>query len=129
MTTIINELEELRQQVESLLAANAELHGDYLAAEKEIDELRRLVEAIPEGCTPADARVLREANHALAAENDELRARVAVLNSICCRFSNIAYNLHQLGRLPNEEEMQMLKDLQAEYDSLQRANQIEGGES
>ncbi|MBU9468337.1 hypothetical protein LGM75_23980 [Burkholderia multivorans] len=29
--------------------------------------------AAPEGCTPADARMLREANHALAAENDALR--------------------------------------------------------
>lgn len=28
---------------------------------------------IPEGCTPADAQMLREANHALAAENDSLR--------------------------------------------------------
>lgn len=31
------------------------------------------VVAIPEGCTPADAKMLREANHALAAENDDLR--------------------------------------------------------
>lgn len=28
---------------------------------------------VPEGCTPADAKVLREGNHALAAENQELR--------------------------------------------------------
>ncbi|CAJ2836655.1 hypothetical protein [Burkholderia pseudomallei] len=35
--------------------------------------LDALAEVIPEGCTPADARMLREANHALAAENDALR--------------------------------------------------------
>lgn len=39
--------------------------------------LRDLLDAsakvIPEGCTPSDARMLREANHALAAENDALR--------------------------------------------------------
>lgn len=29
--------------------------------------------AVPEGCTPADARMLRSANHGLAAENDRLR--------------------------------------------------------
>lgn len=32
-----------------------------------------LADETPEGCTPADARMLREANHALAAENDALR--------------------------------------------------------
>lgn len=31
---------------------------------------------VPEGCTPADAKMLREANHALAAENDGLRAEL-----------------------------------------------------
>lgn len=34
---------------------------------------RQAQEQVPEGCTPADARVLREANHALAAENHALR--------------------------------------------------------
>jgi|WetSurMetagenome_2_1015567.scaffolds.fasta_scaffold71756_1 hypothetical protein len=34
---------------------------------------------IDEGCTPADARVLREANHALAAENDRLRHAILTL--------------------------------------------------
>lgn len=32
-------------------------------------------QAEPEGCTPADAAMLRRANHALAAENDALRAQ------------------------------------------------------
>ncbi len=32
-----------------------------------------VAQPIPEGCTPADARVLREANHALAIENHKLR--------------------------------------------------------
>lgn len=37
------------------------------------EEVRRLQSSIPEGCTPADARVLREANHALAVEVHQLR--------------------------------------------------------
>lgn len=43
--TSIEELAELKQQVQSLLDANAELHGDYLAAVKERDELRVAVGA------------------------------------------------------------------------------------
>jgi hypothetical protein len=35
------------------------------------------VEDVPEGCTPADAQVLRAANHALANENDKLRHALA----------------------------------------------------
>lgn len=35
------------------------------------------VEIIPEGCTPTDARVLREANHALAQQVEDLRRDVA----------------------------------------------------
>lgn len=34
---------------------------------------REQVGDVPEGCTPADAEMLRKANHALAAENDRLR--------------------------------------------------------
>lgn len=56
----------------------------------ERDKLQSIVSAeFPEGCTPADARVLREANHALAAESfsfqqecDQLRAMVAELERI-----------------------------------------------
>lgn len=55
---------------------NAMLTEQLLKAEQERDELRRLVEAIPEGCTPADARVLREANHALVDEVARLRLDV-----------------------------------------------------
>jgi hypothetical protein len=33
-------------------------------------------EPVEEGCTPADAKMLREANHGLAAENDRLRRRL-----------------------------------------------------
>jgi len=36
----------------------------------------QMMAEMPEGCTPADARVLREANHGLAAENDRLRAAI-----------------------------------------------------
>lgn len=41
--TAIDELAELRKQVQSLMDANAELHGDYLVAVKERDELREQV--------------------------------------------------------------------------------------
>ena len=37
---------------------------------------RALLAAIPTGCTPSDAHVLREANHALAQENTELKKRL-----------------------------------------------------
>ncbi len=34
---------------------------------------------VEEGCTPADAKMLRKANHGLAEENDKLRAALAEL--------------------------------------------------
>jgi len=34
---------------------------------------RKVLRAVPEGCTPTDADVLRAANHALAQENHELK--------------------------------------------------------
>ena len=37
---------------------------------------RSLLAAIPTGCTPTDADVLRSANHALAQENAELKERL-----------------------------------------------------
>ena len=37
---------------------------------------RLLLSAIPEGCTPTDAEVLRAANFALAQENHELKAKL-----------------------------------------------------
>ena len=43
-------------------------------------------EGIPEGCTPADARVLREANHALAAESYELQEVLIDLHGQVMRF-------------------------------------------
>lgn len=33
-----------------------------------------MTDAIPEGCTPADAMMLRRANHALALENAKMRS-------------------------------------------------------
>lgn len=118
----------------------------YEPASEYVHAMRLAVEAaiadnIPEGCTPADANVLREANHRLTndffntlqklkAADDEreaLRSRVAKLNSICGRFSNIAYNIHQLDWPVSQNDKQALKDLQVEYDELQKANQIEAG--
>ena len=43
-----------------------------------IEYLRQQLEDIPEGCTVADAKKLREANHALAIENFELKKKLEV---------------------------------------------------
>lgn len=40
---------------------------------------RKLLACIPEGCTPTDADVLRAANHALAQENTELKAKLEAI--------------------------------------------------
>ncbi len=42
---------------------------------------RKLLAAVPEGCTPTDAAVLRAANHALAQENHELKARLRAIRT------------------------------------------------
>lgn len=42
---------------------------------------RKLLAAMPEGCTPTDAAVLRAANHALAQENHELKARLRAIRA------------------------------------------------
>jgi hypothetical protein len=42
---------------------------------------RKLLAAVPEGCTPTDAAVLRAANHALAQENHELKARLRAIRA------------------------------------------------
>jgi len=44
--------------------------------EEERNLLRQQLEDIPEGCTVADAKKLREANHALAIENFELKKKL-----------------------------------------------------
>ncbi len=52
-----------------------------------------LLAAIPEGCTPADAAMLREANHQLAAERDALRADSERWRSLYARAINEANGL------------------------------------
>lgn len=42
---------------------------------------RRLLAAIPEGCTPSDAEVLRVANQRLAQENHELKAKLRAVKA------------------------------------------------
>ncbi|MDN7654345.1 hypothetical protein QZM62_12910 [Burkholderia multivorans] len=63
-----NHADEKRDYHSSLveLAEEVRAMAPAMAAAAPADET-------PEGCTPADARMLREANHALAAENDALR--------------------------------------------------------
>lgn len=56
---------------------NEKLTNEIAALEDERDELKaerdELLNEIPEGCTPADARVLREENHKLVAQLEEAR--------------------------------------------------------
>jgi hypothetical protein len=49
----------------------------------EIEILRKQLEDIPEGCTVADAKKLREANHALAFENFELKKKLEAAPEGC----------------------------------------------
>jgi hypothetical protein len=62
--------EELAQLVQ--IRYSGFLDGWQLAHEAMFDE-------IPEGCTPVDARKLREYNHDLADENTELRQQIKLL--------------------------------------------------
>ena len=48
-----------------------------------VAELEAICENVPEGCTPADARVLREANHRLIAEVVNLEKRAAIRGELC----------------------------------------------
>ena len=115
------------QSTEAMRIAFSDMKHDilllYKAAEalrEDRDRLQAIISGeFPEGCTPADARVLREANHGMIDENARLRARAASLKAICRQYANISYNLDQLGRLPNESEVRMLKDLQVEFDKLE----------
>ena len=43
---------------------------------------RRLLQVIPEGCTPTDAEVLRAANHKLIEENHKLRSKFKALKKM-----------------------------------------------
>ncbi len=67
-----------------------ELKQSAYAMEAERDAL---LAAIPEGCTPADAAMLREANHQLAAERDALRADSERWRSLYARAINEANGL------------------------------------
>ena len=71
----IRDNEETRQALDDLT-------GRWAQVVAERDRLQAIISGeFPEGCTPADARMLRKANHGLADENDKLRARVAELEA------------------------------------------------
>jgi len=59
-----------------------------------LNENEALRAAIPEGCTPADARVLREANHALVAEIDKYKIALKKQTKRCdvLRAEAVRYN-------------------------------------
>jgi hypothetical protein len=50
---------------------------DTLACVPDAAPLPRVAATVPEGCTPADAKMLRAANHSLSAENGKLRQALA----------------------------------------------------
>jgi hypothetical protein len=54
---------------------------DWARYQAVCDELESLQYSIEEGCTPADARVLRKANHDLAAELEEAQGRIETLEA------------------------------------------------
>ena len=76
------DIERAAAELRRLSAENTAAVSSFLAADDERRELRAerdaLLAAIPEGCTPADAAMLREANHQLAAERDAEQAAKAV---------------------------------------------------
>lgn len=47
----------------------------------EIKDLKAQLNSVEEGCTPTDAKKLREFNHGLAAEVEQLKAKVAELEN------------------------------------------------
>lgn len=63
---------ELAKKFAALARANEDLCKHAIkqrdALQARVAELEAICENVPEGCTPADARVLREANHALVDE-------------------------------------------------------------
>jgi hypothetical protein len=65
------ERDAMRLDYSRLLEKHNNLHAN---AARDRAERDALLAAIPEGCTPADAAMLREANHQLAAERDALAA-------------------------------------------------------
>jgi hypothetical protein len=66
---------ELAKQHEAYSKACGEIYFSNLAVVAPTEATHTQPANVPEGCTPADAAMLRRANHALAAENDALRAQ------------------------------------------------------
>lgn len=67
-------IEQQAKEIEDARRTAEYWKAEHNAANARIAELESAAKAtVPEGCTPADAAMLREANHRLAAENDSLR--------------------------------------------------------
>lgn len=102
----------------------ADIHEAVVAEAEQLRErckyLQQVVDGeFPEGCTPADARMLRVANHGLIAENEQLRARVAELE-----FALRECVMEWDGELPEERREGFIGRAR----KLLKSNQIEGGE-
>lgn len=64
-----------------------ELERRLANVEAERDHWRSQCDNIPEGCTPTDARVLREANHKLADELEKVRNKFKTYKEVKERLS------------------------------------------
>jgi regulator of replication initiation timing len=80
----------------------------------EIEILRKQLEDIPEGCTVADAKKLREANHALAIENFELKKKLEAADAEIKRLES-AWHVETLNR-----KDQLIAEQEAENDRLKQ---------
>jgi regulator of replication initiation timing len=80
----------------------------------EIEILRKQLEDIPEGCTVADAKKLREANHALALENFELKKKLEAADAEIKRLES-AWHVETLN-----SKDQLIAEQEAENDRLKQ---------
>lgn len=83
-----SQIESLKEESEQLDTVNTMLGTDvqYLRGSidklcDEIDHLKSQLNNIPEGCTPTDAKKLREFNHGLAEENAGLQKEIITLKN------------------------------------------------
>ena len=116
-------------------ALNVSISSEYGWTDYMRDRWARMISdaaSVPEGCTPADAQKLREANHRLADENRELRVdaaryrawrRVAVTNDT--RFAR-----RMRLALPEEARTGIPRwPTEAEWDAAIDAARAEGNRS
>lgn len=94
---------------------------------------------VPEGCTPADARVLRESNHSLVETVSQLEGRLKALDSLCTQVLNSRVGVeNELAEMvagkrpmPDKEKLRELAyrlgdpSFRARYDDLHKGDSDE----